>query len=162
MTPAQRRAAVVALAAAIAVPAEGLRQTAYRDPPGIWTICFGTTLGVKQGDRRTIEECRAFLMRDMLESVATVERCSKVTLGINQTAAFADAVYNLGPKVVCDTKRSTLARKLQAGDVTGACNELPRWDKANMGGVMVALPGLTKRRAVERETCLKPDAAGVA
>jgi len=69
------------------------------------------------------------------------------------TAALADAVYNLGPKII-DPRQSTLARKLQSGDVYGACQQLPRWDKANVGGVMVPLPGLTKRRAKDMEFCL--------
>lgn len=154
MTPVQKRAAVLALATAIAIPAEGLRQVAYFDPPGILTICFGTTTGVKVGDYRTLEQCKALLNRDMVESVTAVERCAKRELTVNQTAAFADAVYNLGPGIVCNTDTSTLARRLQAGDVTGACNQLPRWDKARMAGVMVPLPGLTKRRAAEQALCL--------
>ena len=154
MTPAQKRAAALAVAAAIAIPAEGLRQKAYLDPPGILTICYGATSGVKKGDTRTLAECRAFLDRDMLASVVTVERCASAPLTVNQTAAFADAVYNLGPKVVCDRSASTLARKLSAGDVIGACNELPKWDKARIAGVMMPLPGLTKRRAREKELCL--------
>lgn len=155
MTPLQRRAAILALATAIAIPAEGLRQTAYRDPVGIVTICYGTTGGVKMGDRRTMDECRAFLSADMNEAVTIVERCAKSTLSVYQTAAFADAVYNLGPTIVCDTQRSTLARKLQAGDAIGACEQLPRWNKARVLGVMVTLPGLTKRREAERALCVR-------
>ena len=38
-----------------------------------------------------------------------------------------------------------MARKLKAGDIPGACNELPRWIYAK-GKV---LPGLVARRAAE-------------
>ena len=38
-----RRAIAAILATAIAVPAEGLRQWAYYDPPGILTVCRGHT-----------------------------------------------------------------------------------------------------------------------
>lgn len=154
MTPAQKRTAALALATAIAIPAEGLRQAAYLDPVKIPTICFGTTTGVKLGDYRTVEQCKAYLNRDMEASVAIVERCVQPTLTVNQTAAFADAVYNIGSTPVCDQSKSTLARKLAAGDVIGACHELPRWDKARVMGVMVSLPGLTKRRIAERDLCL--------
>ena len=41
MTPRSKGA--LALAVALAVPAEGLRQYAYYDPPGILTVCYGTT-----------------------------------------------------------------------------------------------------------------------
>ena len=154
MTPAQKRATALALATAIAIPAEGLRQAAYRDPVGIATVCFGTTAGVKMGDYRTLDQCKALLSRDMLAAVTTVEQCARRELTAPQTAAFADAVYNIGPTIVCNTDMSTLARKLQAGDVAGACNQLPRWDKANVAGIMVPLPGLTKRRAAEQALCL--------
>jgi GH24 family phage-related lysozyme (muramidase) len=43
---------------------------------------------------------------------------------------------------------------LYKGDLIGACNQLPRWDKASVGGIMVSLPGLSKRRAAERDLCL--------
>lgn len=155
MTPIQRRKTALALAVALAMPAEGLRQWAYKDPVGIPTICFGTTRGVKLGDFKSIPECKALLTDDMQSAVSTVEKCSK-DLTVNQMAAFADLVYNVGPKPVCDTINSTLARKLQANDARGACMELPKWDKARVGGVLVALPGLTKRRAAERELCLSP------
>ena len=44
---------------------------------------------------------------------------------------------------------------LKAKDYAGACNQLPRWDKAKVAGVMINLRGLTKRRALERDTCLQ-------
>ena len=155
MTPAQKKASALALAAAIAMPAEGLRQVAYRDPVGIPTICFGTTRGVKLGDYKTLPECKALLTADMQGAVDAVDRCVKAPLSINQLAAFADLTYNAGPTAVCDTAKSTMARKLRAGDVIGACRELLKWDKARVAGVLVALPGLTKRRAAEMDLCLK-------
>jgi GH24 family phage-related lysozyme (muramidase) len=82
-----------------------------------------------------------------------VERCAP-GLPSTSLAAFADAAYNVGHGIVCDTKRSTIARLLAQGDVMGACNQLPRWNKAKVAGVMVELPGLTKRRALERDLCL--------
>jgi hypothetical protein len=53
-----------------------------------------------------------------------------------------------------DTKHSTAARLLKAGDLAGACQQLPRWAKAQIGGVMLQLPGLVKRREKERQLCL--------
>lgn len=152
-----RRAVALLLATAIAVPAEGLRQYAYYDPPGILTVCYGSTTNVQKGKKYSLAECRARLDADMLKAVDTVERCHP-GLPDNVLAAFADAVYNLGPKVACDTRPaphgSTAARKLAAGDLEGACNQLPAWNKARIGGVLVALPGLTSRRAKEQALCL--------
>ena len=150
---ADRKAIALALATALAIPAEGLRQWAYLDPPGIPTICFGSTKGVKMGDFRTVPECKALLTKEMMEVIDAVDAC-RPGLPIPVLAAFSDAAYNLGPKVACDDRRSTAARLLRARDYAGACQQLLRWDKANMLGVMVALPGLTKRRAIERDLCL--------
>ena len=43
----------------------------------------------------------------------------------------------------------------QAGDLAGACQQLPRWNKARVAGAMVELPGLTKRRAAEMALCME-------
>ena len=143
----------VAIAAAIAIPAEGLRQYAYQDPVSIWTVCYGSTSGVVAGKRYSLDECKARLDRDMLHAVEQVDRCAP-NAPVNVLAAFGDAVYNIGPRIACDTANSTAARKLQGQDWAGACRELPKWDKARIGGVLVPLPGLTKRRAKEMALCL--------
>jgi len=153
MTRNQRAVSAMALATALAIPAEGLRQWAYRDVAQVVTICFGSTSNVRMGQFATLDECKARLDADMWAAVVAVEQCAP-GLPAHQLAAFADAAFNVGERIVCDTDASTLARKLAAGDVIGACNELLRWDKARVGGVMVALPGLTKRRAKERAVCL--------
>lgn len=146
------RKTIAALAMAIAIPAEGLRQWAYYDPPGVLTVCYGTTgKEVVKGKKYSLEECRAFLERDMLKAVETVERCHP-GLPDPVVAAFADAVYNLGPSVACS---STASRYLDSGRIEDACNQLPRWNKARVAGVMIELPGLTKRRATEQALCLE-------
>lgn len=142
------------IATSIAIPAEGLRQKAYYDPPGVLTVCYGSTTDVDPKKVYSLEECNARLNDDMRKALETVERCAP-GLPPGQLAAWGDAVYNLGPKIVCDTKQSTAARLLAAGNYEAACRQLPRWDKASVGGVMVSLPGLTKRRAREMEVCLR-------
>lgn len=149
-----------AIATLIAIPAEGLRQFAYYDPPGILTVCYGHTgPDVVKGKKYSLTACRELLDADMLHAVGVVNLCAP-GLNDNQLAAFGDAVYNLGPKIVCDTKSSTAARLLKEGSIDEACKQLPRWNKAKVGGVSVELPGLTKRRNAEMVLCLTdPDAA---
>ena len=154
MDKGKRVGVAVALAAAIAIPAEGLMQFAYYDPPGILTVCYGSTTNVQKGVKYSLDECKARLDADMLAAVQAVDRCAP-GLPVPVLAAFGDAVYNIGPTVACDTSRSTAARMLKAGDLAGACDQLPRWNKARVAGAMVELPGLTKRRAKERELCLE-------
>lgn len=153
LTVKQRIATAGALAAAIAVPAEGLRQWAYSDPVGILTVCYGHTGDVQRGRMYSIEECKAILTHDMTKHLEIVERCQP-GLPVPVLAAFGDAVFNMGATVACDTNRSTAARKLRLKDYDAACLELDKWNKARIGGQLVELPGLTKRRAKERSLCL--------
>lgn len=154
-TDKKKRLAVAAsLATAIAIPAEGLRQYAYYDPPGILTVCYGSTINVEKGKKYSLDECKARLDAEMTEAITYVERCVP-NLPANVLAAFADAAYNIGPKIACDKQRSTAARLLAAGDIKGACYQLPRWNKSVIAGVAVELPGLTKRREAEKALCLE-------
>lgn len=142
--------AAVTLACAIAIPAEGMYHYSYVDPPGIPTVCFGTTSNVIKNRYYSTEECYALLGRDMTAAIKQVDRCVP-NLPINVLAAFGDAVYNIGPSVACN---STANKFLKDGNYIAACNELPRWNKSKILGRYVALPGLTKRREAERKLCL--------
>lgn len=154
--PSNRKPWLVAsglTAAAIAVlftsPHEGVKYTAYPDVGNVWTICVGHTKDVYQGETATPSQCDAWLAQDMQQARIVVGRCIQVPLNVNQAAALYDSVFNLGPQVVCG---STLQRMANAGDMTGMCDQLPRWNRA-AGRVWV---GLTTRRLDARELCLYP------
>jgi GH24 family phage-related lysozyme (muramidase) len=163
-----RLAIAAVLATALAVPAEGLRQVAYYDPPGILTACRGHTgADVKPNVRYSLDQCDQWMTSDMRAAVAKVDVCAP-GLPPEVLAAFGDAVFNMGSTIACDPASSTAARYLRqysAGTVVdpdrglpllrAACDQLPRWDKARVAGVMVSLPGLMKRRAAERALCLR-------
>lgn len=157
MNPTAKRTAVALVAAvALAAPFEGLRNYAYLDPVGIPTICYGSIKGVKLGDYKDTATCQALLGAEMLERVHIVERCVP-GLPVNMLAAWASAIYNTGSNLVCDTRTSTAARMLKEGLWMDACRQLLRWDKAQIGGMLVALPGLTRRRQAEMELCQRAE-----
>ena len=152
---ARRLVLAAAAATAIAAPAEGLRQWAYYDPPGILTVCRGHTgPDVVQGREYSLAECDQFMTDDMRKAVLIVDRCVP-GLPVKVLAAFADAVFNMGPTIACKPAKSTAARLLAANELASACNQLPRWNKARIMGFMVELPGLTARRAKEQALCLE-------
>jgi len=154
MTSAQRKAAALSLAVALAVPAEGIRRIWYPDTGGIVTVCYGHTgADIDKQKVYSLNECKALLTKDMLYAIQAVESC-RPGLPINVLAAFADLSFNVGTFAACDTTRSTAARYLAAGDYRAACEQLPRWRFAKVAGVSVELPGLTKRREMERDVCL--------
>jgi len=146
--------AAALIATAIAVPAEGIRQYAYYDPPGILTVCYGATDGVIKGKKYSLEECKALLNADMQKAVVMVDKCHP-NLPVKVLAAFSDAVYNMGATIACDANKSTAARYLYKGDLINACLQLEFWNKSRIAGVLVELPGLTKRRKQEEQLCLE-------
>ncbi|TIO39692.1 MAG: lysozyme, partial [Mesorhizobium sp.] len=90
------------------------------------------------------------LISRLAEFETGMRKClaSPDTIPDNAYAAFLSASYNIGTGAFC---KSSMARRANAGDIRGACDALLAWDKA--GGFR--LPGLTKRRAKERELCLR-------
>jgi lysozyme len=126
---------------------EGYRGNSYDDGVGVQTIGFGTTDGVKRGDTITVERALVRLLNDANSYSEGIKQCIDVPLYQHEFDAYSSFAYNAGVSAFC---RSTMAKKLNAGDYTGACNELKRWVYA--GGRK--LPGLVKRREQERRLCL--------
>lgn len=126
---------------------EGLETSAYRCPAGVWTIGYGHTYGVKSGDTCTLRQAEEFLKADCRVAEIVVETNVKAPLSQYQFDALVSFVFNLGAG---NFVKSTLLKKLNAGDYEGAASEFGRW--VNTGGV--PLDGLHKRRAAERELFL--------
>jgi lysozyme len=130
---------------------EGFRDEAYHATAeekarGINTIGFGTTEGVKAGDKIKVEDALVRALRDSAKFEGAIKRCVTVPLHQYEYDAYVSLAYNIGDGAFCS---STLVKKLNAEDYEGACAEISRWDK--QGGVV--LRGLTKRRAEERAKC---------
>lgn len=145
-------AAVLAGAAVFIGPWEGERTEAYLDriaSPPVWTVCYGETRGVKRGDKYTSEQCNDMLIK-ALETyraglVACIPQLPQQAQGVQ--VALVSWSYNVGTGAACG---STLAKRANAGDWRGACEQLPRWNKA--GGKVVR--GLDNRRAAEMKLCI--------
>lgn len=140
--------AVLAVAVPVTSHFEGLRTRAYDDLGGVLTICYGETDGVKKGEVKTPQQCRDMLQNRLGGFALQVQSLVKVPMTVERWAAFTDFAYNVG---LGNFAKSSLLKKLNSGDTVGACNELMRW--RFVAGVEV--PGLTRRRAAERELCLK-------
>ncbi len=79
-----------------------------------------------------------------------VNRLVTVPLTQNQFDALISFVFNLG---IGNFRTSTLLKKLNAGDYTGAAKEFPPWVRADGK----QLPGLIKRRDAEKALFLLND-----
>jgi lysozyme len=129
---------------------EGLRLKAYLDTGDVPTIGYGHTRGVKMGDTCTKEQALQWLDEDADIAENDVNRLVKAPFGLNQNQfdALVSFVYNIGGD---EFSTSTLLRKLNAGDYTGAAKQFGRWIYDN--GKIVN--GLVLRRADERELFLR-------
>lgn len=121
---------------------EGLRLDAYVDAAGVWTIGYGHTKNVRQGDKISEYWAKELLMQD----VAEVEREVKA-LGVAKTQGQFDALvsfaFNLG---IGNLKRSTLLKCIREGrSMREIKRQFMRWVVA--GGKR--LKGLERRRAWE-------------
>ena len=126
---------------------EGVRLESYKCPAGIWTIGIGHTSAagapdVKPGMKITLQEAYDILNRDLDQYEDAVSKFVKVPLTQNQFDALVSFVYNVG---VGAFQKSTLLKKLNAGQYDAVPNELMKWTKA--GGK--DLPGLVRRRRAE-------------
>lgn len=135
---------------------EGFVPTWYKDPVGIWTVGFGHTdaagkpkYAETKAKQFTREEGMNMLRNDLGQYEAAVNRAVKVPLNANQYGALVSFTYNLGAG---NLEKSTLVKKINAGDFEGAANEFKKWNKA--GGKVLA--GLTRRREAERQLFVAP------
>lgn len=123
---------------------EGLRLSAYQDSAGVWTIGYGHTGNVKPGDRITQAEAERLLQQDTAWAQQAVRDQVKVPLTQGQFDALTSFTFNLGAGAL---EKSTLLKKLNAGDYAGAQAEFGKWVHA--GGEV--LQGLVRRRAAEAD-----------
>ena len=126
---------------------EGLRTKAYRDDGGVWTIGYGHTAmaGAPKphaGMVISTEEAEKILLKDLVQYEAAVESLVKVELNDNQFAALVSFVYNIP---LAKFKKSTLLKKLNAGNYDAVPTELMKW--INVDGKKNQ--GLVNRRRAE-------------
>jgi lysozyme len=139
-------AGVLAIAIPLVSHFEGTVNEGYVDPVGIVTACTGHTETAVLGKTYTEAECDDLLAGDLFSHDADIAQCIQVPLKDHEHAAFLSFAFNVGSGAFC---RSTMLRKINEGDIRGACAELSRWTFA--GGR--ELRGLVRRRAAERSIC---------
>lgn len=127
---------------------EGCVLKSYKCPAGVWTIGYGHTSGVKEGQTITKTQAEDYLKQDIRSSEVTVNNLVNVSLNQNQFDALVSFCYNLGSG---NLKKSTLLKELNKGNYKEAAEQFDRWIYA--GGKK--LTGLVRRRAAEKELFLK-------
>ncbi len=129
---------------------EGCELHAYKCPAGVWTIGYGHTKGVKEGDQISQAQAEEFLAADIIARAAEMKRyiIAKVTKW--QFIALVSLVYNVG-----DLRRKApkLLHFLNSEQEEKAAHEF--LDICTAGGKVI--PGLKTRREKEAKLFLRAD-----
>lgn len=123
---------------------EGCRLEAYKCPAGVWTIGYGHTAGVNQGDKLASQEAAKELLRkDLAKYSGYVNNCvekGQITFMLTQNMfdALTSFCYNCGA--------GNLQKLVTGRSAAEVAEKIPAYNK---GGGKV-LPGLVKRREEEK------------
>ena len=127
---------------------EGYSDTAYVPVAGdVPTIGFGTTGGVKLGDKTTPIKALERALTDVNSFENALKKCVIVPLHQYEYDAYISLSYNIGSSAFCN---STLVKLLNSGNYEEACKQILRWDKFQGK----PLRGLTIRRQSEYKQCI--------
>jgi lysozyme len=132
---------------------EGWSDVAEPPVPGdVPTYGFGTTTDeqgrpLKGGEKINPAKAVVRALQDIQRYEGAIKTCVKVPLHQYEYDAYVSLAYNIGSGAFCG---STLVRKLNAQDYSGACSEILRWDRFNGE----RLRGLSIRRQAEYEQCV--------
>jgi lysozyme len=121
---------------------EGCELEAYQCSANVWTIGYGHTRDISEGDSCTQAEADEMLVDDLQEFEGYVNELIDAELTQSQFDALVAWTYNLGPT---NLKSSTLLKRLNEDDMADVPHQIRRWNKA--GGKV--LDGLIRRREAE-------------
>lgn len=110
---------------------EGERLTAYQDSVGVWTISVGITsasglIKVTPGLTITKAQSDALFATGVAQYAAPVSAAVKVPLADHQFDALVSLCFNIGAGAFA---KSTVVRRLNAGDYAGAAEAILMWNK---------------------------------
>ena len=110
----------------------------------VWTLGWGHTKDVKEGDACTQEQADAWFLEDVAWAEDCVNRAVTVPLMQPEFDALVSLCFNIGCRAFSG---STLVRLLNSGNFDGASEQFGVWNK--QGGTVLA--GLVKRREAEAQ-----------
>lgn len=134
---------------------EGYKAKSYLCPAGIVTIGWGSTMytdgrKIKLGDTINEQQGEELLMWELKNKSIAL---AGLNLNQNQFDSLLSFVYNLG---VGAFAKSTLKKKILANPNDPTIKaEFMKWNKARVGGQLMELKGLTRRRESEAEMYFK-------
>ncbi|MCQ2232053.1 MAG: lysozyme [Paludibacteraceae bacterium] len=122
---------------------ESLKLTSYLCPTGHWTIGWGHTANVREGQTITEKQAETLFLNDLKVFEDGVNRLVNKQLTQNQFDALVSFAFNLG---LNNLKKSTLLKLVNENpNNPDIRTEFAKWRLGNG----VVLPGLVRRREEE-------------
>ena len=137
---------------------EGLRMSAYYTPSDDWSVGYGHRGTARHGMSVTEGDAIRLLKDDVKPIEKVINENVRAPINQNEHDAIVSLIFNIGEE---NFKRSTVLRKLNAGDKLGAAEAFEKWTKAKVNGELVTLDGLVRRRAAEKSLFLMPTDASL-
>ena len=137
---------------------EGLRMSAHYAPTEQWTVGYGHVSSARHGMSVTEGDAERLLKDDIQPIEQLISDTVRAPLNQNEHDALVSLIFNIGEE---NWRRSTVLRKLNAGDKLGAANAFELWSKAFVSNELVTLDGLVRRRAAEKSLFLMPTDASL-
>lgn len=151
--PSNPRMAIAGLALSAAAFVGILTREGYTDEAiiptkgDVPTVGFGTTGGVKMGDRTTPVKAAQRALRDARAYEGAIKRCVHVDLYQAEYDLYTKFSYNVGETNFCYARDkrgkiigpSIIVRRLNAKDYVGACNAILQYKYA--AGYDCSTPG---------------------
>ncbi|HGJ5874387.1 MULTISPECIES: lysozyme [Arsenophonus] len=138
---------VMLLASTMIMHFEGLELAPYFDGGGVLSVCYGHTgKDIERKQTYTKAECEQWLNNDLQTVKKQVDPLIQIKINTLTQAAIYSFVYNVG---IGNFQRSTLLKKLNAGDQNGACEAMKQWVYVGKE----KWQGLMTRREIESAIC---------
>lgn len=137
---------------------EGLRMSAHYAPSEQWTVGYGHVSSARHGMSVTEGDAERLLRDDVKPIEALIADTVRAPLNQNEHDALTSLIFNIGEE---NWRRSSVLRKLNAGDKLAAAQGFEMWNKARVNGELVTLDGLVRRRAAEKSLFLMPTDASL-
>ncbi|MEM1104215.1 MAG: lysozyme [Pseudomonadota bacterium] len=135
---------------------EGLRMQSYYTPSEQWSVGYGHTGSAHHGMAVSEGQADMLLKQDIEPVERLIDETVMTPLNRNEHDALVSFIFNVGAD---NFRRSSVLRRLNAGDRLGAADAMEMWSKAHVNGELVKLDALARRRAAEKSLFLMPISA---
>ena len=130
---------------------EGLRRRSEPLANGRWIVGYGHTRSAREGVEVTEREAEYLLRYDLQEYEDLVRNEALAPLNQNEFDALVAFAWNVGKDAF---RGSDVLKYVSAGEMLAAAESFAAWRKARVGGKLIVVDALVRRRSAEKNLFL--------